>query len=519
MLSVYSTDPNTPKTRGNEFFLGFMNNQNLTSIDTSSDIALFVTTEEVSSNFTVCTKFAGVSGVEGFAETQTGSGLFCNSFVAERGKFTVIEFPSGRLNLMTNVVAPDIAVQNNTDRNKGIHVSASDPSHELTIYGLNDELASTDGYMAISCTTYPTARDYRYFVFSAGFVADFGFRFSRFLIVPCEDDTEISITGSQPIQSPTDMDPTVIQTDPYSVNTAQRTVTYGRLLDQYETLMIDSRSDLTGTIIISDKPISVFTGHECGQVPTREPTCDYLVEQIPPHTTYGTVFFTAPFAARESGDIYRVGSVRDGAIVNVICTQEGNSVMSVTSYSINEGGFREVVTNRGPMREFCCIQSNQPITIMGYTLGHELDFVFVEGRHGPYGDPAMVYIAPATSYLNDYTITTSKRLNRIIFFGYISYILPTRVFDNSSKDQSNFRVNDVSMSPDSGYQPIYCSVNDSIEICAYGAYTEVGQGEFTIQYGTGNEAFGLYTYGFLAEQSYAYTGAFEMEPVGRKFVY
>ena len=499
-----------------------MNNQNLSSLDTTSDIALFVTTEEVSSNFTVCTRFAGVSGVEGFAETTAGSGLFCNKTSAERGKFTVIEFPSGRLDLMTNGVAPDIAVQDNVDRNKGVHVSASDPSHELTIYGLNDELASTDGYMAISCTTFPTARDYRYVVFSAGFVVEGSFRLSRFLIVPCDDDTHISITGSQPIQSPSDMNPSVTQTDPSGINPAQRTVMYGRALNQYETLMIDSRSDLTGTIIISDKPISVFTGHQCGQVPAREPTCDYLVEQIPPHATYGTVFFTAPFAARESGDIYRIASIREGVKGSVTCSQEGSTDSTTSTFEVNQGNLAntaEIRTKSGTKREFCCIQTDRPVSVMGYTLAHELDFITIEGRPAPYGDPAMVYIAPAASYLNDYTITTSKRLDRTIFFGYISYILPIRVFDNSKQDQDNFRVNGAIKTPDSGYQPIYCPVDGKNEICAYGAYTEVGQGEFTIQYGTVNEAFGLYTYGFLAEQLYAYTGAIEMKSVGRKFVY
>ena len=270
---------------------------------------------------------------------------------------------------------------------------------------------------------YPT-RDYRYFVFSAGFTG--GTRFSRFLIVPCEDDTHIMVDGTQPIESHYDMLPSVARTDPLSSNDTQRIVTYGRLLDQYETLMIDSRGDLTGTIIVSDKPISVFTGHQCGQVPTGENTCGYLVEQIPPHATYGSLFYTAPFAARESGDRYKVGSVRDGAMVNVTCSREGNSVPSVTSFRINEQGFRDVVTNNGSKREFCCIHSNQPITIMRY--------------------PSMVYIPPVVAYLNNYTITTAKELNT----SYISYVLPTRIFDYSQVDQDNFRVNDVSILPDSG---------------------------------------------------------------------
>ena len=514
ILSYSPTDPNTAKTKGSEFFLAFMNNLDLGK-NSENQIALFITTDEASSPFTVETKFAGV---DGFVETSNGSGLFSHSYVARRGKFTIIKFPSGRFNATSNMYAPDIAVQNNSDRNKAVHVKATDPNHELTVYALNEERASSDGYMAIACTTYPTARDYRYFVFSAGFAGEnLATRFSRFLIVPCEDDTHITIDGSRPIESPIDVVPTVSITDPQSANAAQRTVTYRQALNQFETLMIDSPSDLTGTIIISDKPISVFTGHQCGQVPTGKQNCDYLVEQIPPHATYGSLFFTAPFATRESGDIYRIGSVRDGASVTVTCSQEGSSNVRTLTSCINETRFFEFETNSGSNREFCSIQSNQTVTVMGYTLAHSLDNINIQGRPSPYGDPSMVYVPPVVSYLNNYTITTAQELTTD-FFGYMSYVLPTRVFDNSQADQDVFRINDVSTSPDSGYQPIYCSVNGENEICAYGAYHEIVQGELSIQYGTGMEAFGLYTYGFTREQSYAYPTAFEMEPVGRKFV-
>ena len=475
-------------------------NHESSDTDTASELAIFVTTEEASSPFVVEMRFAGV---EGFVETSKGSGLFSRSEVATRGSFTVIRLLG-------------IAVQNKLNRNKGIHVSATNPNHELTVYALNDERESTDGYSAISCTSYPTTRDYRYFVFSAGFTGkNFITRFSQFLIVPCEDDTRISIHGSTAIESPLDMFPSVSITDPKSSNSEQRVVTYGRLLNQFETLMIDSPTDLTGTIVITNRPISVFTGHQCGQVPTGE-NCDYLVEQIPPHATYGTLFFTAPFAERESGDVYRIGSVRNGVTGNFTCSPEGSSFSTTSNFSIDEGGYHQIITNSGSKREFCCIQTNLPVTVMGYTQAYTLDFVTIEGKPAPYGDSAMVYIPPATAYLNNYTITTATELIRTTFFGYISYVLPTHIFNNSKADQDKFRVNEVSITPDSGYQSIYCSVNGKNEICAYGAYHEVSQGESIIVYGTGIEAFGLYTYGFTGQKSYAYTVAFEMEPVGRK---
>ena len=42
-------------------------------------------------------------------------------------------------------------------------------------------------------------------------------------------------------------------------------------------------NDVTGSHIISDKPIAVFGGHSCGNInSSSEFFCDYLVEEIPP---------------------------------------------------------------------------------------------------------------------------------------------------------------------------------------------------------------------------------------------
>ncbi len=56
-------------------------------------------------------------------------------------------------------------------------------------------------------------------------------------------------------------------------------------LNSMETYQIESDNDLTGTRITSSKPLSVFSGSDCANVPQNIRDCDHLIEQVPPTVT------------------------------------------------------------------------------------------------------------------------------------------------------------------------------------------------------------------------------------------
>ncbi len=59
-------------------------------------------------------------------------------------------------------------------------------------------------------------------------------------------------------------------------------------------MQIENDNDLTGTRITSSKPLSVFSGSDCANVPQGKGGCDHLVEQVPPTVTWwGSKFFVA----------------------------------------------------------------------------------------------------------------------------------------------------------------------------------------------------------------------------------
>ena len=504
-----------------------MGNQNQQGAAIMHQLALFITTEQESTTFTMQTRFSAVDGM-GFTETSPGSRIYSRTEVARKGDFTFINLPSGRERVDLDFSVKTDGQDEIDDRIKGLIIETENATHELTVYVLSDEQVSTDAYMAINCVEFPTVRNgYQYYVFSSDNNINPSFQ-SRFIVTPCEDNTTISVATSLVFTHPDWVNPTTRTTNPNVPN--ERKTTFRQLFSRFNTVMYNALDDFTGTIITSDKPLSVIVGHQCG-TPAGEGTCDFLVEQVPPHPTYGYLFFMAPFAVRQSGEIYRIGSIADGAQVTINCECIDESFTTNNRVALQgSGGVYTATVNQGQYvqcrtpqnaQTYCCVQSDpmHPVTMMSYTPGHSIDDLsnLPNLPYSPIADPAMVYIPPVSSYLNSYSLTTAKNLTTE-FQSFLSYILPTQIFDNSAEDQNRFTATPLISIPES-YTPINCSVDGVDEVCAYGATSLLDRESYHIEYeNIGDGAFWGYVYGYAEEVSFAYPLAFEMEPVGCKIV-
>ena len=66
-------------------------------------------------------------------------------------------------------------------------------------------------------------------------------------------------------------------------------------IDEFDVYQLRAWStDFTGTYISSAEPITVFSGVDCGQVPTNVGWCDNMVAGIPPVDMLGKNFVCAP---------------------------------------------------------------------------------------------------------------------------------------------------------------------------------------------------------------------------------
>ena len=203
----------------------------------------------------------------------------------------MVEFPTSS--------GSDIRVSSITEMNKGIHIVSN---VSVTVIGMNDHTKSADAFLVLPCHKYEgrsNTNNYKYFIFSIGQPTVAGNPVSaqsRLVFIPCEDGLTITFTPSQG---------------------TQRTIN----AQKFDTKLITENFDLTGSTLTATGPLAVFTGHQCGQIPTTVTACDILVEQIPPHVTYGQTFFALPLAVRRSGELYRVGSILDDNDVTVTCTK------------------------------------------------------------------------------------------------------------------------------------------------------------------------------------------------------
>ncbi len=403
----------------------------------------------------------------------------------------------------------DIQVHNSFQTDKGVHVFAEE-NKLISVVGFNDEEFSADAFLALPCHSYDSP-NYDYFVFSSAFGSISSFT-SRILMVPCEDDIRITVTGSQNLNIGFQFDPTSQFITPGQSSQLRRTF-------KFQTILLESNQDLTGTIISATGPISVFVGSECGQVPTSVSACDYMVEQVPPHITWGRLFLAVPFGLRQSGDLFKVGSIVDDNTVTITCANRNENAGDSTTVILNRGGLyqfdtRESLPGVDYYRDYCTVQSSSPVSVMQYTKGHSADNL------GSQGDPSMVLVTPVEQYFNNHAVVSAIPTDVNSFVHFVSWSIASLFFDNSERSINNFLIDGKPFIPglnenSEGYVPFLSNDNS---VCGYGAFSSLSGQDHIIEYVQPNAGVNAIMYGFANEASYAYPAGFQMESIGCKLL-
>ena len=345
-------------------------------------------------------------------------------------------------------------VLSSSERDKGIRVTAEGQS-SIVVYGLNYEIFTSDAFLSLPCDRLPVDH-YEYYgvSYSGG-----GHGLSHLLIVGCEDGTVLEI-GSEVVQ-----------------------------LNEMETYFWET-DFVTGTRIVSDKPLVVYAGHRCTNIPGSASACDHITEQIPPTAIWGTNFMSASFSGRSSGDIYRILASQASTSVSINC-----STLGVLTYNLSTAGsWQEIST---PENSFCFISSDKPLLVMQFALGNSYDGV---------GDPFMLMTTPVEQYSNNYIFNVLPEFST----NYITvYVTP------DDYQPSDIIVDDTSLES-STWTPVYCSSNE--EICGYITYVTLSAGEHQLFHTDVTSSIGVSAYGFNSFNSYGYPGGLQLEPVQCKYI-
>ena len=339
-------------------------------------------------------------------------------------------------------------VFSSSERDKGIRVTAEGQS-SIVVYGLNYHMFTSDAFLSLPCDRLPVDH-YEYYGVSYS-----GGGLSHILIVGCEDDTVLEI-GSEVVQ-----------------------------LNEMETYFWET-DFVTGTRIVSDKPLVVYAGNICTNIPGSAGTCDHITEQVPPTAIWGTNFMSASFSGRSSGDIYRILASQASTSVSINCS----TLTELLTYNLSTAGsWQEIST---PANSFCYISSDKPLLVMQFALGKSYDGV---------GDPFMLMITPVEQYINNYVFNVLPEFST----NYITvYVTP------DDYQPSNIFVDDASLES-STWTPVYCSSNE--EICGYITYVTLSAGEHQLFHTDVTSGIGVSAYGFNTANSYGYPGGLQLEPV------
>ena len=342
---------------GKEFFVGFMRNDLLTI---RYQILQLVVSAE------------GSSPVQFVVETPSD----------EAYSGTTTASSPVTVNLPTSLVTNDATY---TNRNKGVHVYTTGQG-SISVLAINYKSTSVGEYVAYPCQDIGGG-PYEYYIVSTVSRDN-----SEFLLVGCEDNTTISITPTRAVSIPADAQ------SPSSLQLVASGVEHQIILNKMQTLLIRKKFvDLTGSRIVSNKPLTVISGHECSNVPALnetyfQPSCEHLTQQIPPTSTWGWEFLLVPFGGRNVGQYYKVVSSKNVTTIIRIC----NSVSS-SPIVLSAGDSFTFFTNS---TTYCYVVSNKPILVaqLGIT---NLDDI---------GGPIISILPSLNQYTNHYSffsLTTS----------------------------------------------------------------------------------------------------------------
>lgn len=335
-------------------------------------------------------------------------------------------------------------------------------------------------YLAIPPVAYPGLQEYVYSITSYFWANRTPRRFnSTALLVGSSANTVVVITPSQTIEIPQHF-----QSNNYPRNSVNAGDSYTVSLQKMETLQIESAFDLTGTIIRSNKPLTVLGSHECVDIPEGMGYCDLIIEQVPPSATWGRTFLFASLHSRLTGERYRVVGLKPSTTVRIKCVNTTNVV--------EPGYFTLFLNISGEVREFtlgrdrlCSIVANKPVLLIQYSLGYSLDNV---------GDPFMLVIPPVEQYSNNYTVQAPLSYNN-----HLTISVPLLSFS-----RRRIFLNDTTLN---GWSPVYCS--DTV-LCGYVVRLAVPPGTHRVRHADSEGRLSVFVYGFEYHDGYGLMAGMEL---------
>nr|XP_022311579.1 uncharacterized protein LOC111116846 [Crassostrea virginica] len=253
-------------------------------------------------------------------------------------------------------------------------------------------------------------------------------------------------------------------------NIYQNNDVFNVTLNRLETYQIEHKTDLTGSIIESSKPIAAFSGNDCNKLENIG-ACEYLIEQLPPVDDLDTTYIVPP----NSDD--RDTKILITAVKGTNLTYKIDSTPRVVLMNEYTSIGTTISSNQS-----CVVQSENPVLVTAFGL---------HSKSSELGDPSMTIVPGIHQYLDYYKIVVPTGYDH----NYVSIMIK-----HAAKD--SFRINGSTINR----YPVTFEGNVSVGNIKYNVRTvQVTDGELTASTVDG-ERFGLMFTGVTDHEAYGFSG-------------
>ncbi len=324
----------------------------------------------------------------------------------------------------------------------GVHVVAE---KKISVYGFNRDVRLSDGFLALPVD----ALGLEYYPLNYP-----GFTSSHVLIVGAHDNTKVTVTP--------------MSGSPFVVT-----------LNRGSTYFMYGNGEMSSTRIVADAPVGVLSAVGSAKIPHGYTAQDYLVEMVPPVSSWGKSFLTVPLATRLKGDLFRVMAAEDNTRVFI------DGALKTT---LARGKFYEAfLTTRSQ------ITTSAPVLLMQFAVGTQYD--------GVEADPFSMVIPPTEQFLDHYTISTPNDTGYPRQF--VNIVIPSGEVGELRLDGAAVDAKYFSAIGNSGFS---------------GGQVPLPPGTHALR--SNGTPFGIYVYGFGFNEGYGYPGGMSFKainPIGDPF--
>jgi hypothetical protein len=195
-----------------------------------------------------------------------------------------------------------------------------------------------------------------------------------------------------------------------------------------------AEADLTGSKVLSNRPVSVISGNQCTNIPTNNRWCDYTVEADLPTFTWGTDYHVGKVPGRKFASLIRIFAKEP----NTKVFRDGNQIGVIPEGGGPVGrGFLEMrMVGMDEKPRSVVISGDKPIGVTLYNCGVEEDgYPYVNS------DPFVMSITPVQQYQKEITFCTPGVNGSGFPENYINVVYETNEFGMIPEDLEFAEVN------------------------------------------------------------------------------